>query len=264
MRCFLAMKQYRLDGKTALVCGASQGIGAAIAREFSAAGAAVILLARNEAKLDEVLKSLEGKNHQILPCDLSDPVAVAALVDKLRAEPISIFINNSAGPKGGGLAEASSSEFPAAFQIHLLAAHQILQAILPGMKKDNFGRVINILSTSVKAPIANLGVSNTVRGAVAQWSKTLASELGPFGITVNNILPGFTRTDRYEQLKALTAKRMGKTEVEVEKLWLSQIPSGRIGEPQELAAAALFLASPAGSYVNGINLPVDGGRTPGL
>lgn len=258
------MEFFRLEGKRALVCGASQGIGAAIAQLYAEAGATVILLARDGAKLEKIRAGLPGKGHEILSCDLANAAAFDAALKTIAGLRIDILVNNTAGPKGGALTEAPELEFIGAFQMHLLAAHKLVQTVLPHMKQNNFGRVINILSTSVKAPIANLGVSNTIRGAVAQWGKTLANEVGRHNITVNNILPGYTRTDRFDQLRKLNAEKTKTDEATVEKQWEAAIPLGRIGEPREIAGAALFLASPAGGYVNGINLPVDGGRTPGL
>ncbi len=258
------MEFFRLEGKRALVCGASQGIGAAIAQLFAEAGATVILLARDSAKLEAVKARLKGSGHEILPCDLSKAAELDATLKKIAGLRIDILVNNTSGPKGGALTDAAASEFVGAFEMHLLASHKLVQTVLPHMKQNNFGRVINILSTSVKAPIANLGVSNTIRGAVAQWSKTLAGEVGRYNITVNNILPGYTRTDRFDQLRKLSSEKMKIEESAVEKQWEALIPLGRIGEPREIASAALFLASSAGGYVSGINLPVDGGRTPGL
>lgn len=258
------MELFSLKGQKALVCGASQGIGLAIAEAFAAAGAEVVLLARSEDKLKRVAQRLPGKNHKYIVCDVQNAQSLERAVEQLRQEGISIWVNNTGGPKGGPAAEAGPEEFVQAFHQHLVSAQQILQAVLPSMRSKKSGRIINIISTSVKAPIANLGVSNTVRGAVAQWAKTLANELGPQGITVNNVLPGFTETERLEELKKGSAQRLSKTTEDVEKMWLGQIPLGRLGKPEEVASAVLFLASPAGAYVSGINLPVDGGRTPSL
>lgn len=258
------MEQFSLKGQKALVCGASQGIGAAIAKQFAEAGAQVVLLARSEEKLKATLAGLSGQGHSFIACDVSDSKSLDAALVQIKAAGIDIWINNTGGPKGGPAMDAQPEEYYSAFQQHMVASQKIFQAVFPSMKAKKSGRIINVISTSVKAPIANLGVSNTIRGAVAQWAKTLASEVGVFGITVNNLLPGFTGTERLEELKKGTASRLQKSAEDVEKLWLSQIPLGRMGRPEEIAAAALFLASPAGSYVSGINLPVDGGRTPTL
>lgn len=232
---------------------------------FASAGAEVIALGRSEKLLQEVVASLPGK-HQIWAQDLSDHASLNKNVKTQieRHGDISILVNNTAGPKGGLLVDADVTELTTAFAAHVASAHMLMQALVPGMKRLKYGRILNIISTSVKIPLPNLGVSNTVRGAMANWSKTLATELGPFGITVNNILPGYTATDRLDTLKAAAAERDHKSVAEVESLWLKTIPAGRFASPDETAQAALFLASPQASYINGINLPVDGGRTGSL
>lgn len=260
-----AMNELNLSGKTALVCGASQGIGKAVATQLASMGAKVIALARTEASLQELIKSLPGSGHIALAADLSDRKALAEkLAQLLKNQTVQIIINNTGGPKGGSLLDASDDEFLNAFGQHILSAELMVKACLPGMKSAHYGRVINIISTSVKAPIPLLGVSNTIRGAMANWSKTLAMELGPFGITVNNVLPGFTKTPRMEALRKGSAERLKISESEVEANWKSAIPMGRFAEPSEVAAAVCFLASPWASYINGINVPVDGGRTQSL
>ena len=256
------MKKIDLQGKTALVCGASQGIGEATAMELAAAGAKVILLARNQEKLKQVQQKLKGSDHEIVALDLNDQASLKTKIEKLL--PIHILINNSGGPKGGPLLEAQDKDFLTAFENHVLAAQTLVQICMPGMKKANYGRVINIISTSVKAPIPNLGVSNTIRAAMANWSKTLSLELGPHNITVNNVLPGYTLTPRLGSLRKAAADKLQVPEVQIENSWKAAIPMGRFAKPEEVAQAILFLASDLASYVNGINLPVDGGRTPNL
>ena len=270
----LLSSHFSLSGKTALICGASQGIGKAIAIEFAKAGAQVISIARSETAListvDELNKFSFGHTYEV--CDLSQLENVELMIQSIRLQlhsgllknAPSILINNSAGPKGGPLTEGTTSELAEAFQTHLVTSHRLMQEFLPDMKNKKFGRIINVLSTSVKTPLANLGVSNTIRGSVAQWAKTLANELGPYGITVNNLLPGFTKTERLESLKNAAAHRSNTDTKSIEDQWIATIPARRFAEPQELGLAALFLASPAASYINGINLPVDGGRTPAL
>lgn len=253
---------YSLIGKRALVCGASQGIGEAVAQALASNGATVILLARNEEALGRVKKALPGLGHEICVLDLSQtekiPLSLQAFL------PIHIVVNNSAGPKGGPLLDAKSDELLQGFAQHILAAQKIAQTVLPSMKAEKFGRFIQIISTSVKAPIQGLGVSNTIRGAMANWAKTLSLEVGTFGVTVNNVLPGYTKTQRLESLKKNAAEKAQKSEEQIEEQWKNTIPLGRMAEPWEIAAAVAFLASPAAAYISGINLPVDGGRTASL
>ncbi|WP_395804984.1 SDR family oxidoreductase [Daejeonella sp.] len=257
-----------LKGKRALVCGSSQGIGKASAIELALMGANVCLLARNEEALKKVLKELalqEGQKHEILIADFSNPEQLKTVLnDYLKDRDVDILINNTGGPAGGQAIEASADLFINAFNMHLICNQILVQAIVPGMKKNGFGRIINIISTSVKTPLRGLGVSNTIRGAVASWAKTLSLELGPFGITVNNVLPGFTMTGRLEFLINSIADREGKSFESVKNEMISTIPAGRIAEAAEVAAAVAFLASPAASYINGINVPVDGGKTQSL
>ena len=257
----------RLDGKRALVCGASQGIGAACARGLAQQGAEVILLARKQEALEAVRSELPNPDqHQCLAVDLLDHKKLHDSIQQFLPgeKPISILVCNSGGPVGGPLLEADSESFLSAFKQHVLANQVLSKLLLPQMKDAAYGRIINIISTSVKAPIPNLGVSNTIRAAVANWAKTLSLELAPFGITVNNVLPGYTKTPRLENLIKLAAKREECSELKVEEEWKSDVPLGRFASPDEIANAVCFLASPAASYINGINLPVDGGRTASL
>ena len=254
-----------LSGKNAIVCGSSSGIGRAIALQFAASGANVTLIARNEEKLRAVLRELntsKKQNHNFIAVDFSDPESLRVKIHNFVSEnrPVHILVNNTGGPKSGEAYKADTEEYETAFRKHLICNQVLVQALVEGMKKEKYGRIINIISTSVKQPIKNLGVSNTIRAAVAGWSKTLASELSPFGITVNNILPGATRTDRLYSLFKTNSESSGVSVEEVEKEWLKQIPAGRFGEPEEFGYAAAFLASPLAGYINGINLPLDGGR----
>lgn len=258
-----------LSGKRAIVCGASKGIGRAAAEELAALGASVTLIARSEEALKKTAAGLEGskgQTHSYIVADFMDTEEVAQKVKKhLEAYgPVHILVNNGGGPPAGPALSASINDFAAIFTQHMLIAQVMAQAVVPGMKDAGYGRIINVLSTSVKAPVKGLGVSNTIRGAVAQWAKTLAGELGPFGITVNNVLPGATDTDRMKEIIDGKVKKTGKSAADVTAEEISHIPAGRFGEPKELGAAIAFLASPAAAYINGINLPVDGGRTPGL
>lgn len=253
-----------LIGRTALVCGSTQGLGYASAVQLALLGCSVILMARNEEKLQEVVKTLDtskGQGHHYLVADFTDTTQVKNVIDGfVQQNTIHILVNNTGGPAGGPALTAKADEFLAAFNNHLINNHQLTQAVMPGMKTAGFGRIVNIISTSVKIPIAGLGVSNTIRGAVASWAKTLATELGPFGITVNNVLPGFTKTSRAEYVISNKAKNTGASEDDVLAGFVAEIPAGRIGLPEEFGAAVAFLCSPAAGYINGINLPVDGGR----
>lgn len=255
-----------LTGKHALVCGGSAGIGYAAAFELAGMGADVTLVARTQSTLDEALASLPGRHdtsrrHSALSADAADPVALGSQIEAVvAAHPVHILVNNSGGPPGGAAHTAAADAFVDAFRQHLLAAQALVQATLPGMRAAGWGRIINVISTSVREPIANLGVSNTVRGAVAGWSKTLSRELGPHGITVNNVLPGYTRTQRLEQILADRARSSDCEEDIIARQMLTSVPVGRFAEAAEIAAAIAFLASPAAAYINGVSLAVDGGR----
>ena len=252
-----------LTDKTALVCGASQGIGEATAHALAADGCRVIAFARSREKLAAVVASLPGSGHVVLAGDIGDHASLRREATALLEAhgPIQILINNTGGPKPGPISEAEDTAFLSGFQNHILAASNLVKCLLPGMKQTGYGRIINVISTSVKVPIPNLGVSNTIRGAMASWAKTLSVEVAPFGITVNNILPGFTATPRLHALIEGAAARTGKSVEETTRLWQGSVPARRFAEPAEVAAAAAFLASPRAGYINGINLPVDGGRT---
>ncbi|MFN8353859.1 MAG: SDR family oxidoreductase [Spirosomataceae bacterium] len=254
-----------LSSKNAVVCGSTQGLGWATAVELAFMGANVCLVARNEAKLQAKLSELDhskGQQHRYFVADFGDTEAVRKGIEAHLEQvgTVHILVNNTGGPAGGPILEASPSAFEAAFAAHIICNHLLVQAVVPGMKQAGFGRIINVISTSVKQPINGLGVSNTIRAAVASWAKTLANELGPFGITVNNVLPGYTKTARYDYVIDNQAKQAGKTFEEIENKLVADIPVRRIGLAEEFGAAAAFLCSPAAAYINGINLPVDGGR----
>ncbi len=256
---------HSLIGLNALVCGSTQGIGKATATELAACGARVTLLARDPQKLAATLKELpggEGVRHGSLAVDMSDTAALASTIAAhVAAQPVDILVNNTGGPAPGLAHEAAVDAFEQAFRQHLLGFQTLVRAIAPGMKERGHGRIINVISTSVKQPLPNLGVSNTIRGAVANWAKTLATELGPFGITVNNVLPGATATERLAQIIRNKATKTGISEAEATAEMLHEIPLRRFAKPEEIAMAVAFLAGPSGAYINGINLPVDGGRT---
>ena len=254
-----------VEGKKAVICGSSQGIGYAIAEELALMGANCILLARNEetlrlavTKLDTALRQM----HQYHVIDFNNETALKELVQSIVAEgPVHILINNSGGPAAGPITEATEEQFLNAFQQHLVTNHILTRAVMEGMKAEGYGRIVNVISTSVKIPLKNLGVSNTIRGAVASWAKTMANELGQFGITVNNVLPGFTRTSRLDSLIRSIADKEGVPAETVEKNMMAEVPAQRFGEAAEIAAVAAFLCTPAAAYVNGTSIRVDGGRT---
>ncbi|MCK7594714.1 SDR family oxidoreductase [Pseudomarimonas salicorniae] len=253
-----------LAGRHALVCGGSAGIGGASARELALLGARVTLLARHTEGLEQALAALpapRGQVHAAHALDLGDGPALAALIaGPLSAGDVDILVNNSGGPPGGRLLEAPLEAFEKAFAPHLMAAHRLIQALVPGMRRRGFGRIVNIVSTSVYEPIPGLGVSNTLRAAVAGWAKTLSRELAAEGITVNNVLPGYTRTRRIDEIIGARAEKEGREAGQVEADMLAHVPAGRMAEAAEVAAAVAFLASPAAAYINGISLAVDGGR----
>lgn len=258
-----------LVGKNALVCGSTQGIGFAAAAALAETGANLILLARNEDKLKEALTQLDtskNQQHQYLVADFSQPQKLKSVITNFinDGNVVNILVNNSGGPRGGAIKDATADEFLLAFNQHLICNHILAQAVYPGMIESGYGRIINIISTSVKQPLPNLGVSNTIRGAVANWSKTLANELGRYGITVNNVLPGATNTSRLQSIAQIKAEQSKESIDDVYKEMAAETPMKRIAEPEEVAAAIAFLASPAASYINGINVPVDGGRTKSL
>lgn len=257
-----------LQHKNALVSGSSKGIGRAIAIELAQLGANVTLVARDADRLSMALHELDrskGQQHDFMVADFTNSHDLHRKVTGLTSEkPVHILINNTGGPPGGPILDADSAAFLVAFHSHLICNQLLVQATVKGMIQEGYGRIINIISTSVKQPLSNLGVSNTIRGAVANWAKTLAGELGPYGITVNNILPGATHTDRLQDIIAAKSKKTNQSVEEVMEKMKAEIPMQRFATPAEVAAAAAFLASPAAAYVNGINLPVDGGRTKSL
>lgn len=261
--------QLDLNGRHALVCGASQGIGRASALELAELGASVTLLARSAGKLallaEQLPRKHAGQQHQWRSVDMLDTATLhAAATDLAAASAVHILINNTGGPPGGPASSAEPSAFEAAFRQHLLAGQTLLQALLPGMRACRYGRIVNVLSTSVKEPIAGLGVSNTVRAAMAGWAKTLSGELAAAGITVNNVLPGYTRTDRLDSLLCAKAAASGQSEDEIAQNLIATIPAHRFGEASEVAAVIAFLCTPAAAYVNGVSIAVDGGRTRAL
>ena len=253
-----------LTGRHALVCGGSEGIGRATAHELALLGADVTVLARRAETLQNVVTALPASGAQVhgwVAADVSQTDVLRTRIQALAAgKPVHILINNTGGPPGGSAHAASADAFLDAFNKHLIAGQTLVQAVLPGMQAAQWGRIVNIVSTSVKEPIANLGVSNTVRGAVASWAKTLSRELAPNGITVNNLLPGYTETGRLAQILRDRAQASGKLESEVAAGMLATVPAGRFAQPSELGGVIAFLCSPAAAYINGVSLAVDGGR----
>lgn len=254
-----------LIGKTALVSGSSQGIGKAIAIELASLGASCILLARSEEALQQTVSALPKSGdqlHEYHVIDFKDTASLQRLIEKITAEKdIDILINNTGGPAAGLIVDAEADAFENAFKQHLVCNHILTQQVIPGMKKNGFGRIINIISTSVRIPLNNLGVSNTIRAAVASWSKSMSNELAVFGITVNSLLPGFIATSRLDAVAAHFASQENIEKADMEEKMKLSVPAKRFGLPAEIAAVAAFLASPAASYVNGVSIPVDGGRT---
>ncbi len=254
-----------LTGKHALVCGASQGIGRATAEALASLGASVTLLARDGKALEKVRAALPAAHHQkhgALVADFDHPAELAAMLAKTLPglAPVNILINNSGGPPGGTAHSAALDDYRKTFERHLMCNQVLVQAVLPGMRKSGYGRIVNIISTSVREPIKGLGVSNSIRGAVAAWAKTLSIELGPDGITVNNLLPGFTRTQRLDVVFKARMEKFNMSRAAVEADALAEVPLGRFAEASEPADAIAFLCSPAAAYISGVSLPVDGGR----
>lgn len=254
-----------LEGKNAVICGSTQGIGLAIAEELALLGANCTLIARNEDALNAAIQTLDialRQQHNYLIADFSNTDEVKKVIENhVAAHAVHILVNNTGGPPAGPIIEATEEAFLTAFNQHLVCNHILTKTVVPSMKKEGYGRVINVISTSVKIPLRNLGVSNTIRGAVASWAKSMANELGQFNITVNNVLPGSTATRRLSSLIENTAKRGNTVADIVEKNMKEEIPMKRFADASEIAAVAAFLASPAASYVNGTSIPVDGGRT---
>lgn len=258
-----------LTGRHALVCGASQGIGRACAVELAKLGANITVLARREDALQRLVDELPSiqaeQKHDFIVADSGDTDGLRAATELLvAANPVHILVNNSGGPPPGPALDAQVDAFLDAYRKHLIANHVLAGAVIPAMREAGYGRIVNIISTSVKEPIRGLGVSNITRWAVASWAKTLATELAPFGITVNNVLPGSTRTPRIEQIVATRAEKSGASIGDTQRAMEAEVPMRRFADPSEIAAAVAFLASPAAGYITGVNLPVDGGRTRSL
>jgi 3-oxoacyl-[acyl-carrier protein] reductase len=255
-----------LLNKNALIGGSTQGIGLAAAIQFSKLGASCTLMARNPTALDSAISKLDvnqGQQHSYLVADFEHTEQVLQAITQLQVQnkQIDIWVNNTGGPAPGLLHNANVTQLQEAFNMHVINSQQILQAILPWMKKNKWGRIVNVISSSVRIPVNNLGVSNTIRGAMASWAKTISNELAPFGITVNNVLPGYIFTGRIESLIDATSNRLKLSTEQVTKNMLAEIPMGRFGQPEEMAQVIAFLASNAASYITGESIRVDGGKT---
>lgn len=256
-----------LTGRHALVGGASKGIGRATAFALAAQGAELTLLARNGAALgalvDELVAAGAPAVHP-LAVDLDDEAAVAAAIPAILAHgDVTVFVHNSGGPPAGPMLAAPDAQLLTAFRRTVLAGQQLVRALLPGMQRAHYGRIVNVLSTSVKEPLPNLGVGNVVRGAMGAWAKTLSMELPP-GITINNVLPGYTATERLDEIAAAASTKTGRDAATIRAEWATHVPEGRIAAANEIAAVIAFLASPAASYVRGQSIAVDGGRSKGI
>lgn len=256
-----------LEHKHALVCGSTQGIGKAAAVALANEGVKLTLVARNEAKLKAVIAALpNAEQHNYIIADFMNPTELKSKVESYiqNNHGFHILINNTGGPRSGAIINASLEEFENAFTQHLKCNHVLAQLTVPFMKEESYGRIINVISTSVKEPIEGLGVSNTIRNAVGNWSKTLSFELGQFGVTVNNVLPGFTETERLNEIIKIKADQAQTSIEEMTAIMKNYTPAKRFAKPEETANAIVFLASAAASYINGVNIPVDGGRTKSL
>jgi len=250
-----------LSNKTALVCGSSGGIGLASAQILASLNARVILLARNENKLQHALLTLPPNNHKYIVTDLSKQTDIENLIAQLQEEKIDILINNAGGPAQSLAKDVKPDEYIKTFNTHVIASSVITQQVINSMIEKKWGRIINIISVGAKAPIPNLAVSNTIRGAMLNWSKSLSYEVAKYGITVNNVLPGFTQTIRFEELSVLKAKDQSISLEEMQQKLAAMVPMNRIGSAEEVASAVVFFASPASSYITGTSLCADGGMS---
>ena len=253
-----------LAGRHALVCGASSGIGRETARTLAGLSAELTLLARSKDKLEALQPELVDLGSPRVHVVVADLEQLEQLETTMTAHlethgPVHILIHNTGGPPGGALLDAAVQALQVAFQRHVLSAQLLVRLLVPGMRQSEYGRIVNVLSTSVREPIPNLGVSNTIRAAMAGWAKTLSSELPP-GVTINNVLPGFTGTERLASLAKTTAQRTGQSADEVLTGWRATIPEGRLGQAHEIAAMIAFLTTPAAAYVRGQSIAADGGR----
>lgn len=250
-----------LLGKNAFVGGSSKGIGWASAVELALMGANVTIVSRSEEALQQKVALLSNnghQNHDFLALDYQNLIDVESKISTLKKK-YHILINNTGGPSGGNIIEESPEKFELVFRQHVIMNQILTQAFVPFMQSEGFGRIVNIISVSVKQPIIGLGVSNTIRWAVASWAKTLSKEITGNGITVNNVLPGYTLTDRLIEVNKMRAESLKISVNDLEKQLLVNVPSGKFATAEEVAAAVAFLCSPSAGAINGVNIPVDGG-----
>jgi 3-oxoacyl-[acyl-carrier protein] reductase len=245
-----------LRGKVALVAASSKGLGRAIAEELAAEGVSLVMCARGKDALDQTAASIREKSDVKVVAIAADVSSSAALAEFARVD---ILVTNSGGPPSGSFESFSAESWDAATRLLLTSAVELTRAVLPGMKERRWGRILNVTSIAAKQPIEGLMLSNSLRAAVIGFARTLANEVAPFGITVNNLLPGFTRTDRVTQLAQAAAQKSGGSDGGIVAKWEKEIPMGRLGEPREFAALAAFLASERASYITGSSIAVDGG-----
>ncbi|CAN5801970.1 SDR family oxidoreductase [soil metagenome] len=257
-----------LTGKVALVAGSSRGLGRAIAEELAAEGASLVLCARREDSLQEAHRAIEERGGRVVAvaADLAEPAQVERVVEAGMREfgRIDILVTNAGGPPAGPFEQHSPEAWDRAVQLTLGSVLNLTRAVLPGMKERRWGRILNVTSIAVKQPVEGLILSNSVRAAVTGFARTVANEIAPWGITVNNVLPGYTRTERLDELAAANSKAKGISQEEARAAWEDQIPMGRLGEPREFAALVAFLASERASYITGTSITVDGGWVRGL
>jgi 3-oxoacyl-[acyl-carrier protein] reductase len=253
-----------LRGKVALVAAASRGLGRAVAEEFAAEGASLILCARGEPALSETCEAIT-KATGSEPLGITADVSVTADIERIvkagfeKFGRIDILVTNSGGPPAGSFENLSREAWQEATTLTLTSVLDLTRLVIPGMKERRWGRILNVTSIAAKQPVENLMLSNSLRAAVTGFAKTLSTELAPLGITVNNLMPGYTRTERVEELAEFLAERDGASPEEIRGRWEAEIPMRRLGEPRELAALAAFLASERAGYITGSSIAVDGG-----
>jgi 3-oxoacyl-[acyl-carrier protein] reductase len=253
-----------LKNKVALVAAGSRGLGRAVAEELAAEGASLLLCARDGQTLAETATAIaETTNAHVLavPADVTVIDDIKRLVEAGidRFGKIDILVTNAGGPPAGKFDQLTREQWDHAISLTLLSAVELARQVLPGMKERRWGRIINITSIAVKQPVEGLLLSNSLRAGLTGFARTLANEVAPEGITVNNVLPGYTRTERLEELAQMMAEKQGISPAEFRGVWEKEIPMGRLGEPRELAATVAFLASERASYITGTSIQVDGG-----
>jgi len=253
-----------LKDKVALVAAASRGLGRAVAEELAAEGASLVLCSRSEEAINETAKEIAqttGARVLAVAADVSkaDDIAKLTQLGIERFGRIDILVTNAGGPPAGQFESLSQEQWEAATRLTLFSAVELARQVLPGMKERRWGRILNITSIAVKQPVDNLILSNSLRAAVTGFARKLANEVAAFGVTVNNIMPGYTRTERVDELARMMAEKEGITPAEFIARWEKEIPMRRLAEPREFAALAAFLVSERASYITGTSIPVDGG-----